>query len=104
MDFDDLFYKLNYGKINKNEFSKKLFEYYKDRELTFYDLRDDLINYASEDLDGALSEYEDVLFNDNDWSICFQVGNEDDGYDDCYLYIYYTVNGDTITVTNIELD
>lgn len=106
MEIKELFYNLNNKKITKDEFSNKLFNHYKDKNIRLTDIRDNLINYVDEDLDSTLSEIEEELFNDRKWSIFVNVGNEndDEGYEDCYLYIYFDViDKETISITKIDL-
>lgn len=104
MNFSDIFYELNFKKITKEEFSNILLDYYKDKNIEFSDIRDDLNGYVEEDLHHTLPEIEEELLIDTVWSIAVIVGNEDEGYEDCYLYFYYNVNeNETITITNVEL-
>lgn len=104
MDFTDIFDKLNHKEITKEEFSNTLLNYYKDKNIEFSDIRDDLNRYVEEDLHHSLSEIEEELLIDKEWSISVIVGNEDEGYEDCYLYFHYDVNDDeTIMITDVEL-
>lgn len=106
MDIKDLFNKLNFKKITKEEFSNILLNYYKNKIINFYDLRDDLNEYMNEDLHEVLSESEEELLNDKVWSIALEVGNEDDneGFEDCYLYLTYEVKeNETIAIIDVEL-